>query len=552
MAHSGILELVMDTLLNNTKRIIFHKQKDILSGAIIISLMTLLSAVFGFVRLHTFATFFPTEELGIFLAAFRIPDFTFEILITGALSSALIPLYSKYRNDDSKLSENISTIINFISITLLVFIVVITITAPYLVQIVTPGFDSSKQAQVVIFTQILVLCQLPFLVIGNMVSGIAQANKIFFVSAVAPVLYNIGIILGTIFLHDSLGVYAPIAGAVIGSLLFLLTQLPVMFIIKFKYVLLSFKRNVLREFVTIFTPRFLSVLTTQIEFTIDFALASLFGPTGITIYLFAQRIQFAPVTFLGLAYGQASLPYLSDLFKEDRIDEIRKIFVNSILQLFFLSIPLSLFFVFARTPIVRFFVGGQMFDWEGTVQTARVLSYFAVTIPFHTVFYFITRSFYAIHNTKTPFKINFAATLLNSLLSAFFIIQLKLPIWYLGLSFSITIIINIALLLYSFHKEIRGFDVVKLITNTSKIYLVALACAAITFPVMKLLDGLIIDTSRTINLLILLISTGMLYTSLYFFICWLLNIEEMYFLGNLLIKMRAFRKMLGEMYTDAR
>lgn len=542
----------MDTLLNNTKKIIFHKQKDILSGAIILSLMTVLSSIFGFVRLHTLATFYTKEELGIFFAAFRIPDFVFEMLITGALSSAFIPLFTKYRQDNEKLTENISTIINFIAVSLLTLIVVVIFTAPLVIPIITPGFDAHKNSNVIIFTQILVLCQLPFMVIGNIFSGIAQANKIFFISALAPVLYNVGIILGTIFLHDSLGMYAPIAGVVIGSLLFFVTQLPVIFFVQFKYALLSFKKSVLREFTHIFTPRLLSVLTTQIDLTIDLSLATLFGPAGVTIYFFAQRLQFFPVSFIGLAFGQASLPYLSDLFKDEKIDEIRKIFISSILQLLFLSIPISLFFVFARTPIVRFFVGGQKFDWEGTVQTARVLSYFSLTLPFHTIFYFITRAFFAIHNTKTPFLINFTASIINTILSVLFVVYLHLPIWFLGLSFSITIVINILLLLHAFHKEINGFDTVKLIVNTSKIYFVALACAAISFPIMKLLDGLIIDTSRTINLFILLITTGMIYTSLYFFICWLLNIEEMYFLGNLLIKMRALKKMINEMYTDTR
>lgn len=540
----------MDTLLNNTKKIIFHKQKDILSGAIILSLMTVLSSIFGFVRLHTLATYFTKEELGIFFAAFRIPDFVFEMLITGALSSAFIPLFTKYRSDDEKLTENISTIINFIIIAMFSLVIIMVIAAPALVPLITPGFDSNKIDTVITFTQVLILCQLPLLVIGNIFSGISQANKIFFISAAAPVLYNVGIILGTVFLYEPLGIYAPIAGVIIGSALFLLTQMPIVLFVDFRYALFSFKKSILREFTHVFTPRLLSVLTTQIDLTIDLSLATFFGPAGVTIFFFAQRLQFFPVAFLGLAFGQASLPYLSDLFKDDKIQEIRKIFVSSILQLLFLSIPISLFFVFARTPLVRLFVGGQKFDWEGTVQTARVLSYFAVTLPFHTIFYFITRAFYAVHDTKTPFIINFTASIVNTILSVLFVLYFKLPIWYLGLSFSITIVLNISLLLYAFHKKIKGFEFTHLVVNSAKIYIVSLACAAISFPVMKLLDGLVLDTSRTINLFLLLGTVGTLYASLYLFICWLLNIEEMYFLGNLLIKMREMKKLLGEMYTD--
>ncbi|OGK19739.1 murein biosynthesis integral membrane protein MurJ [Candidatus Roizmanbacteria bacterium RIFCSPHIGHO2_02_FULL_40_13b] len=540
----------MDTFLNNTKKIIFHRQKDILSSALILSLMTLLSSIFGFVRLHTLASFYTKEQLGLFFAAFRIPDFVFEILITGALSSAFIPLFVKYKQDDLKLSENISSIINFVLVAMIFFVIIIIFSTPLLTPIVTPGFDREKTMLVISFTQILLVCQLPLLVIGNILSGISQASKIFVITAIAPVVYNLGIIFGTIFLSSSLGIYAPVVGVIIGSILFLATQIPIVFFVSFKYQIRAFRKSALHEFVHLFTPRMLSVLTTQIDLFVDLALASLFGPAGVTIFVFAQRLQFFPVSFFGMSFGQASLPYLSDLYKENKLEEIRKIFINSILQLLFLSIPVSFFFIFARTPIVRFFVGGQKFDWEGTVKTARVLSYFAVSIPFHTLFYFVTRAFYATHNTKIPFFVNFSSSIINTVLSILLIVYLKLPVWYLGMSFSITMILNISVLLFLFRREIGGFELKKLLLNTSKIYFIAAISAAVSFPAMKLIDGLILDTSRTINLFLLLIIIGTTYTGVYLFLSWLFTIEEIYLLGNLLIKIRDIKRILVEMWTS--
>ena len=87
------------------------------------------------------------------------------------------------------------------------------------------------------------------------------------------------------------------------------------------------------------------------------------------------------------------------------------------------------FFVFARTPLIRVFFGGEKFDWDATVQTAYTLSYFALSLPFHAVYYFLTRCYYALFDSKTPFIISLFTVAINTLLSLYFILVVKLPIW---------------------------------------------------------------------------------------------------------------------------
>jgi putative peptidoglycan lipid II flippase len=540
----------MDKLFSSTKKIIFTKQKDILSSALILAVMIVVSRFFGFIRFRTLATYFSKEELDLFFAAFRIPDFVFEILISGALTSAFIPLFIKYEKDKDELNRKVSSIINFIMVGLFIFVILAFIFADKFVPFLTPGFSKDKIDTIIILSRILLLSQLPFLVLGNILSGIAQANKTFIITAIAPILYNLGIILGTILFVNSLWIYAPIVGVIIGGFLFFIVQVPVAFVIGFKYRFFSFDKKTFKEFFTLFLPRVLTILTTQIDLTIDLILSSLLGAGSYTIFFFGQHLSLFPVSFIGMAFGQASLPYLSDLYKENKFQEIKKIFVNSLLQLLYIIVPISLFFIFARTPIVRLFYGGEKFDWEGTVLTALTLSYFAITIPLHTIFYFINRAFYATYDTKTPFLVNFFSVFINVIFSLLFVFVFKAPIWSLAISFSISITINVILLIAFFYRKIGGFDIVKLLLNTTKIYLISFISAFISYGLMKILDKLVLDTTRTINIAILLSSVGFFFLAIYLFLSWLLNVEEVYVLSQLMVKMGEMKRKISETFTD--
>lgn len=540
----------MEKFLSNTKKFIFIKQKDILSSVLILALMIVISRIFGFLRYRTLATFFSKEVLDVFFASFRLPDFVFEVLISGALSSAFIPIFIKYEKDQTELNKNISSIINFMMIGLFFFILIMFFATPFVVPLMTPGFTPSELEQVISLSRILLISQLPFLVLGNILSGMAQANKIFIITAIAPILYNLGIILGTVLLSPTLGLYGPTVGVIIGAFLFFIIQFPTVFIINFNYSFFARQKRVLVEFIRLFIPRILSVLTTQIDVTIDLALTSLMNRGSYTIFYFAQHLQLFPVSFLGMAFGQASLPYLSDLYKEGKIVEIKKIFVDSILQLFFLTIPISFFFIFARTPIVRIFFGGEKFDLFATNQTALALSYFAFSLPFHSIFYFITRAFYATYDTKTPFFLNLFSVGVNTILSLLFVFILKLPVWCLAISFSLSIGFNVLLLLNSFYKKIGGFDYMRLIKNSIKITGASFVSAFFAYPLMKFLDGLVLDTTRTINVFILLVVVFSFFGIIYLFLSWFLNIEEIYILGTMLIKIKELKKKLTEVYTD--
>jgi len=540
----------MNKLIISTKNFFLTKQKSIISSALIVGSMILVSRFFGFLRYRILASYFDKSQLDIFFASFRIPDFVFEILITGAVSSAFIPVFIKYQKDKEKLNENISSIINIVIIVFFVFLFLLYISADKLIPLMTPGFSKEKIAIITYYSKILLIGQLPFMIFASFLTGLGQANKIFIISAIAPIIYNFSIILITILFASSHSLTAPIFGVIIGSILLFITQVPLMFSSGFTYLPILKITKALKDFFRMIIPRVITVISTQIDATIDLLLTSMLGAGSYTVFYLAQHLQLLPVSILGISFGQASLPYLSEVYQDKKYEEFKKIIIDSILSILFLTIPIMSFFIFARTPLVRLFFGGQKFDWTATVQTAITLSYFAFSIPFHSIYYFITRCFYAFLDSKTPFMISIIGILLNIILSLLFIFVFKLPVWALGISFSISISTNVILLIIFLSKKLNGLNNKLLTLESSKILTSTFITSFFVYWEMKLLDGLIFDTTRTINVFLLLVSGAVTFTILYLFLSWIFEVKEMKTIINFLNKSRFYKKRVVEIYTD--
>lgn len=540
----------MNKLFLSTKKLILSKQNSIVSSATIVGIMIILSRFFGFLRYRILANYFNKGELDIFFASFRIPDIVFEILITGAITSSFIPIFIKYQKNKKALDENISSIINLISLVFLGIIVVVLIFADRIIPLTAPGFSKEKIDLIVYFSRILLLSQLPFLVFANFLTGIGQANKTFIISSLAPIAYNIVIILATIFFAPTFHLLAPILGVSAGSVVLFLLQIPLLFSSDFIYKpVLKITKGV-REFFRLIVPRLITVVTSQIDATIDLILTSILGAGSYTIFYLAQHLQLLPVSVIGIAFGQASLPYLSEVFQEKKIEEFKKIIIESIVSIFFLTVPIMSFFIFARTPLVRLFFGGEKFDWDATVNTAITLSYFSLSIPFHSVYYFLTRCYFAFLDSKTPFLISVLSIILNIGFSLFFIFVLKLPVWSLGASFSISIFINVILLHILLTRRLKGLNNTFLLRESLKIVLATFVASFFAWWGMKVLDGLILDTSRTINVFLLLLIGGISYLALFLYLAWLFEIKEIQIIHKVLNKAKSYRKKVVEIYTE--
>src|SRR3989344_2465967 len=286
----------MNNLLKRTKEFIFAQQTSIVASTLILAWMMILSRLAGFVRYRILVGAFTKEELDIFFAAFRIPDLVFEILINGALSTTFIPFFIEYQKRKSEQSSIISSIINTVSILLMVFIVILIILMPLLMPLIAPGFDRAQVQQLIIYSRILLLGQLPFLVLGNFLTAISQAKKSFLIPALAPIVYNVAIIVCIALFAESFHLLAPILGVVAGACVFFVIQLPVFYIAGFSYVpvLKHFKESM--RFFRTAAPRILTIIVAQIDATVDLTLATLLGPGSYTVFYLAQRLQLFPVS----------------------------------------------------------------------------------------------------------------------------------------------------------------------------------------------------------------------------------------------------------------
>lgn len=518
----------MNNFLKNGKNLLFLRQTNILSAATIIGAAVLGSRVLGLIR-DRLLTSIPVDQLDIYFAAFRLPDLIFQILVMGALSTAFIPVITGliFKNEEKKAWSVSSTVIN---IALLAFIIlaalIILFTYP-LSKIIAPGFEGGKLETMANLTRIMLIGQL-FFVLSNFLSAIIQSSKRFLIPALAPVVYNLGIIIGIVFLSPSMGIYGPAWGVVLGTFLHFIIQLPLIRHMRFNYTpSLDVKDANVREIGKMMGPRTLGLGVAQISFTIDTILASLISTSSITVFNFASHLQQLPIGLFGATIAQAALPTLSEEQAKENIDNFKSTLLTSFHQILFLTLPASAILIVLRIPIVRLVFGSKTFPWDATVLTGKTLAFLGLSIFAQSIIQLLVRAFYALRDSTTPVKIGVSSFVVNIIASIVAIRVFSLPIWGLAISSSIGDLVNAGLLLLILDRKVGHFPFKKLFFPAIKMFLAALAAGISLYIPLKLLDQLVFDTTRVIPLIMLTGTATLAGMSVYFFLTWVLEIEEL-------------------------
>lgn len=509
---------------------LFHKQQTtIFSAAVVIMATVAASRFLGPIRDRMLAARFTADDLGIYFAAFRIPNLIFELLVMGALSTAFIPvisgLISKNKNEEA--FKVASSVINIGTLVFLVFSSFLFIFSKEVARFIAPGFNESEISTLSIFTRVMLFGQVGPLLIGNFLTGILQSYKLFIVPALAPVVYNIGIIAAIFFLTPTLGLYAPVWGVVIGALLFLIIQIPLVYSVGYRYSLAAdYKNKDVRTVGKLMLPRTFGLAISQIDTTVDLILSTLLGARNVTIFNFAQHLQLVPVGLFGIPIATAALPSLSANFVNNSKEEFKKLVTQAFHQILFFVLPASVILIVLRIPIVRLVFGADRFDWPATVLTGQTLAVFSLSLFAQSIIHLLARAFFALHDSKTPVVIGIFAITINTILSIFFITSLHLPVWGLALSASISSIFNALLLLIILYKNIGGINLRSFLIPVIKMGIATLITGVSLYIPMKLLDQLIFDTTRTINLIMLTAIVSIIGLFVYIFISWVLALEE--------------------------
>lgn len=516
------------------KNFLFRRQTNILSAATVIAAAVLLSRLLGLIKYrlllgHQFG--FTPSDIGVFLAAFKLPNFLFDLVVMGALTTAFIPVFTSYisQNKNDEANEIASTILNLSILVFLLFSFLFFIFTDPLMHLIAPGLTPQEFSLVIPFTRIMLLGQTLPLILGNFLTGILQSHKRFLIAAMAPVVYNLGIIAGIFFLSPIMGLYGPIWGVVLGATLFFLVQLPLAAHLKFHYKsIINLGHSGVKEIGKLFTPRILGLAAGQLNYIVTFSLSSLFGARGITIFAFAQQLEQLPVSIFASTIAQAALPTLSEEFQhKDSYQDFKKTFASSFHQILFLVLPAAAILTVLRIPIVRLVYGASEFDWMATVDTGRTLAFLGLGLVAESLINLLVRAFFASHNSKTPVTLGVFTVGLNIILALVFVLILHLPIWGLALAMAISDTVYIIMLIFFFRREITGFELKSLILPGAKMFLAAIITGFSLYIPMKLLDQLVFDTTRTVPLILLTGTASAIGLSVYLFLTWVFKIEEL-------------------------
>ncbi len=533
--------MTVQTLINKT-------QNTILSAAFIILMSTGFGAILGVVKNRLLAAKFGvSSELAVFYTADYIPSLLYSVLIVGAVSTVFIPIFTgllKKNRDEA--FKTASTIINSTLIFFLMVGTVIVVFAPVIFKVVSLNQFSVKDTIMGgNLMRLLVISQM-FLVCGSLATCILQSFKYFLIPALAPIVYNLGILLGIIFLSPKIGIYGPAVGVIIGAVVHFAIQIPVLKNAGFKFsLLLNLKDTGFAKTLSLIPPRIASVLIANLIQTINNSFAILISASSVIVLKFANQLQGFPINLFGFSIAAASLPTLSSEGESKDLTVFKKTFLTSFHQMMFLVIPLSMILFVLRVPVVRIVYGVSNFPWETTLETASVLAIFSISIFAQSANYLITRSFYALKDTTTPVFVAVITFVINVTLSAIFVAVLKYNVWAVAFSYSITSLLDMLILLYLLDRKTGSFENKELFWPFAKISISAILMGITLYIPIKLLDQVIFDTTRTINLLALTVIAGLCGVATYLVFTKIFRVEEVGLLYDFVRKINLSKKETG-------
>ena len=410
-------------------RIFNSQSKTVTFAASLLALSALVSRFLGLIRDRLLAGHFGAgEELDVYFAAFRIPDFVYGILIVGGISAAFLPVFSQYfQSDKERAWKFANNALNCFFLLLVVVCLVLAFLAPWLIKFISPGFSLANKELTVALTRIMFLSPL-FFGLSSVFSGLLHYFNRFLAYSLVPIAYNLGIIFGILFLVPRFGVYGLAYGVILGAALHWLLQWPAVKASGYRYQpIFDFKEAGLVKVFKLMVPRTIGAISYQVNLVVITAIASTLGAGSIAIFNFANNLQYFPVGLVGVSFSLAVFPILSQAFSAGKKEEFASVFSATFRQILFLIIPISILVFVLRAQIVRLVLGTGEFGWLETRLTAASLGIMALSVFAASFVLFLARVFYSLHDTKTPLLASLLSMGLNVLLCFCLVFFLSFP-----------------------------------------------------------------------------------------------------------------------------
>ncbi len=429
----------------------------------LIGIATATSRVLGFIRDIVFASFFGTSVVAqAFVVAFRIPNTLRDLVGEGAINSAIVPVLSEYKalGDEKEFARAAKVLFNIALVTLSLLTVLGIIFSPVIVRLMAPGFaaDPDKFRMTVMLNRAM----FPYLVVIGLTAytmGVLNSLKHFAAPAFGPCLMNLVLIASTVWLYPRVGVMGLAVGVVVGGIVQLAINIPVMYrygiSINFRE---GFRHAAVNRIGKLLIPRAMGTGVYQINIFVDTMLASLssvVGAGGVAALYYSNRLIQFPLAIFGLALAQAALPKMSHEFASNDIALMKRTLQFSLRVVLFIMVPAGFGLAVLGDPIIRILFQRGEFTAYSTAITQNALFFYSFGLFAYGGIKLLVTAFYSMHDTKTPVKTAFIAVIVNIVLSLLLMWHMKLG--GLALATSISASFNFIMLYVLLRNKIGDF-----------------------------------------------------------------------------------------------
>jgi putative peptidoglycan lipid II flippase len=411
------------------KRILTFLNKEfhgVNEAALMLGGFAFLSQLLGLVRDRTLAHIVGAgPTLDIYYAAFRIPDFLYISVASLASVTVLMPFLADKINSDSDGKEKARKFINNVFSAYMLFMVLISILVaifmPYIAHYIAPGFSEEQFALLITTSRIMLLSPI-FIGLSNLIGTITQLFKNFFVFSLSPIFYNIGILFGIVFIYPKFGVYGLAIGVVLGAIMHLFIQVPIVISHGFfPRIIPKINWKEILDVVKLSAPRTLTLSCNSLAFIALIAMASTIKSGSISLFTFAYNLQSVPVGIIGISYSVAAFPVLVKSFSTKDISGYTNYILNAARHIIFWSFPVIVLMIVLRAQIVRVVLGSNSFSWSDTRLTAASAALFVISLASQSLVLLFVRGYYAASNTKKPLIINIFSSVMIIVFAYLFI-----------------------------------------------------------------------------------------------------------------------------------
>ena len=427
---------------------------------LLLAISSFLSRLLGVYRNHALANLFGASGVSdAYFAAFQIPDTLYRLLVFGAISASFVPLYlALYRQDDRQAQAFVSSVMN--GFLLFMFLVAgsIFLFADFFVGLLYPSMELVTQQQTAELMRIMLISPL-FFTCSSVFAGMQNAFRTFWGFALAPIVYNAGIIFGILVLAPRMGINGVAYGVVLGAILHAGVQLVPAVRLGFSWRPIFEWSAAFKKLILTAIPRVLSMASFQVNFLIEGIIATGLVAGNLTVLRYAQDIQSFPIGIIGVSIAISSFSILSHMVIDQETEKLSLYIRDKLDHVLLLIIPAAFGLYVLREPIVTFILEGGVFDAAAVELTATTLAYLCIGLVAAAVTPFITRIFFAFHDTVWPFVVMLVTVVANTILAI--VLSKTMGVAGIGLSSALTstgsLIALMLILRWKYVKDARFF-----------------------------------------------------------------------------------------------